>query len=134
MNNSMRTRFVLGLVALLVIVVSGVAAYFLDGTAQVRAWGLVILGIGSLFLTFGGFDIGSVDEAGPEKLGYIGLLVGALMMLGGAIALINGTMPGGMGIPDWLKHEKGSAPQTITPTLVARESASRSTAVRLKVE
>jgi hypothetical protein len=100
----MSTRSRLGIVTVSLVLCTGITAYFLSGTVQVRAWGLVILGIGALFLIFGGFDIGSVDEAGPQKLGCIGLFLGAVMMFAGATAIITGSMPGGMAIPDWMKH------------------------------
>jgi hypothetical protein len=99
----MRRRPLLTVICCVVVVISGLVTHFSEGIPQVRAWGMAIAGMGSLFLVWGGVDVGEIHRAGPEKLGCFGLILGALLVIGGLWAVFTGNMPGGMGVPDWLK-------------------------------
>jgi hypothetical protein len=85
-------------------VIAVLVTHFSDGTTQVRAWGMSIASIGFLFLVWGGMDTGDIQPAGPEKLGCAGLIIGVLLVVDGMWAFFSGNMPGGMGVPDWIKR------------------------------
>ena len=78
--------------SIVVLVVGAVSVYLLpNGALNYRAWGLVSLGIGGIFLWYSLSNDSGQPAEGGLSYGALGLLLGGGLIAGGLVNLLTGT-------------------------------------------